>query len=195
MTTIIGRWKESGGLIYWAWQEGIAGRDYRETRDAAADAGTLAHRAVEMWIRGGIPTFPPTDIGTKAQTAFEAFLEWADQSNLVVEQTEIRMVSERHRYGGMMDAVLIKGCRAVVDWKTSNALYSDNLIQVAAYAELWNENHPGDPVMDGAHIVRFDKEHGDFRHAFFSGIEEAWRAFALMRELFEIDKRLRKRIK
>ena len=38
VTTVISRFKEAGALMYWAWNEGKEGRDYRETRDAAADA-------------------------------------------------------------------------------------------------------------------------------------------------------------
>ena len=52
VTTIIGRFKESGGLIHWAWALGKEGKDYREVRDKAADAGTMAHDAVEAWVHG-----------------------------------------------------------------------------------------------------------------------------------------------
>ena len=49
VTTVLGRFKESGPLIHWAWGLGIQGKDYREERDKAADAGTLAHAAVAAW--------------------------------------------------------------------------------------------------------------------------------------------------
>ena len=44
-TTIIGRFKESGALVHWAWKLGMEGKDYREVR--AADAGTAAHAMME----------------------------------------------------------------------------------------------------------------------------------------------------
>ena len=47
VTTIISRFKESGGLIHWAWNLGREGQDYRQVRDEAADAGTLAHAMIE----------------------------------------------------------------------------------------------------------------------------------------------------
>jgi len=52
-TTVIGRFKESGGLIYWAWDQGQQGLDYRQTRDAAADAihSDLPHPAATTTIR------------------------------------------------------------------------------------------------------------------------------------------------
>jgi len=46
VTTIIGRFKESGGLIHWAWALGMEGKDYRQVRDSAADAGSLAHSMI-----------------------------------------------------------------------------------------------------------------------------------------------------
>lgn len=54
-TTIIGRFKESGGLIWWAWDLGMKGLDYRDVRDKAADAGTLVHAMVEAHAAGEDP--------------------------------------------------------------------------------------------------------------------------------------------
>lgn len=53
VTTVISRFKESGALMYWCWDQGRQGLDYRQTRDAAADAGTIAHAMVEAFIRNG----------------------------------------------------------------------------------------------------------------------------------------------
>ena len=36
-TTIIGKFKNSGALIHWAWKQGMDGIDYRETRDQAGE--------------------------------------------------------------------------------------------------------------------------------------------------------------
>ena len=52
VTTVIGRFKDSGGLIHWAWNEGKEGRDYRDTSGKAADIGTLAHAFVEAKLMG-----------------------------------------------------------------------------------------------------------------------------------------------
>jgi len=54
-TTITGRFKESGGLVYWAWDLGKKGIDYREARDTAASAGTLVHAMVEAHAAGEDP--------------------------------------------------------------------------------------------------------------------------------------------
>lgn len=196
VTTIIGRFKESGGLIHWAWNLGKEGKDYREVRDKAADAGTMAHAAVDAWVRGKEPEFAgDPDICEKAQRAYGAFLDWAQQTNLRVTHSEVPLVSERHRYGGTFDALLVQNSRAMGDWKSSNACYPEYLIQVAAYGHLWEENHPDEPITGGFHLLRFDKDHGDYHHHWWAELDRAWDAFLHLRELYDIDKELKKRVK
>jgi hypothetical protein len=48
--------------------------------------------------------------------------------------------------------------------------------------------------VQGYHICRFSKEDGDFSHHYFPDLGDAWRAFQLMREMFELDKILKKRV-
>src|SRR5688572_16816693 len=107
VTTIISRFKEAGGLVHWAWQLGVDGKDYREERDQAAGIGTMAHTLVENWIHGSplVIDGKPEDT-EKAHKAFGAFLQWADQSRLAVTHTEVGLVSEKHRYGGTLDAAI-----------------------------------------------------------------------------------------
>lgn len=195
VTTIIGRFKESGGLIHWAWNLGKEGKDYREVRDQAADAGTMAHHAVEAWLHGREFAFEgDAEVCRKAQTAYGAFLDWATQTNLRVTHTEVPLISERHKFGGTFDALLVQNERAMGDWKSSNNCYPEYLIQVAAYGKLWEENHPDEPITGGFHLLRFDKEFGDFHHHWWSELDRAWDAFLHLRELYEIDKELKRRV-
>jgi len=43
VTTIIGRFKESGGLLYWANQQGLEGKTLDQARAEVTTPGTLAH--------------------------------------------------------------------------------------------------------------------------------------------------------
>ncbi len=57
VTTIIGRFKDSGGLMFWACEQGKAIErgeidKLYDKRDEAAEAGTIAHALVEMHISG-----------------------------------------------------------------------------------------------------------------------------------------------
>lgn len=195
VTTITSRFKDAGGLIHWAWQIGKDGKDYREERDSAASAGTLAHSMVEAWIRGEPPvcTHDDPEVVARAQKSFEAFLEWANQSSLEVTHTEVSLISREHMFGGTLDGILIKGRRAIGDWKTSNGVYPDYLVQIAAYKALWEENFPDDPIDGGLHLVRFDKTYGDFAHRWWPELDTAWKSFLLERQLYENEKELKKR--
>ena len=196
VTTISGKLKSADALMAWAWREGKAGRDYKATRDRAADAGTLAHAAVEAWIRGRpyVMEGEPATV-ERGQKAFEAFLRWAEQTKLRIVEPEVSLVSERHRFGGTMDALLLDDQRAISDWKSSAGTYPDMLIQISAYQALWNEHHPDDPITGGLHLVRFDKEYGDFVHHHWSELDAAWAAFLHLRAVYDLEQELRKRAK
>lgn len=208
VTTITGRFKDAGGLMYWHWEQGRDGHDFRETKQRAADVGTLTHRMVELSLLGEAvgprdddemelqllwanDTFVET-----AHRAFGAFQEWSAGFKLEPVAQEVRLVSEIYRYGGTPDLIArVRGSLCLVDWKTSGAIYPDYQVQIAAYRNLWNENHPDQPLEDGGHILRFSKDYGDFTHKWFSDLDLAWMQFRLFRKAYENDKELNKRAK
>lgn len=201
VTTITGRFKECGGLLHWAWQQGRDGKDFRETRDAAADAGTACHEMIECeWT--GRPFDPQKydeSVLKKAEHAFLAYLEWKAQTKLTVLHSEMPLVSEQYRFGGTLDAIMINQRLRLGDYKTSNGVYADMLIQVAGgYALLWDEHFPDQPL-DGMELIRFSKpqEPDDpisFSHHYWSAeiFPLAKRQFLLYREAYDADKRLAK---
>ncbi|MBA2526599.1 MAG: hypothetical protein H0V18_12595 [Pyrinomonadaceae bacterium] len=205
VTTVLGRWKEAGGLMYWAWDQGRNGLDFRETRDKAAEAGSLTHALVELHITGKLngdiasviaESKATKEVGERAVMAYENYLAWERTTRLKVIRTEMSLVSERHRFGGTFDGVAvveIDGLRSLADWKTGG-IYTEALIQCAAYKGLYEEHFPLEPIDGGFHIVSFSRESGDFTHKYFSNLDEAWQQFLLLREAFEIDKRLKKRV-
>jgi len=195
VTTIIGKFKEAGGLIHWAWSLGMEQIDYRKVRDDAANIGTLAHKMVEQWIRKEPIAIDGTpEMVEKATNAFNLFKEWADQSRLEITESEVSLISEKHRFGGTLDAMLVNGKRSMGDWKTSNSIYSDYLFQLGGYALLWEENRPQEPIDGGFHLMRFAKDSPDFAHYYWAELESAKRGFLLMRELFDIKAALEKRV-
>src|SRR6185312_15860219 len=78
-TTIIGRFKDSAGLMHWAFKQGKLGKErLYEEAEKAADIGTLAHAMVELHIKGDDPHVAlaeaDDDMRGKAQSAFKAYL-------------------------------------------------------------------------------------------------------------------------
>jgi hypothetical protein len=199
VTTILGRFKESGALLRWAYNQGLQGVELYEKRDTAADVGTFVHQQIEAFLNTGeVGIAPPTGMTPenvdKAASAFAAFRSWIEGSRLKVTSLERHFVSETHRFGGTPDAIADEpdGTRSLLDWKTAKAFYSDQLLQVMAYRELWNEVHPDRPITGGIHIVRFGKDGGDFSHNYFPPthrkLAAAWRMFVVLREAYELDK-------
>jgi hypothetical protein len=134
----------------------------------------------------------PLELVEKAKRPFEAFLEWAGSTHLTPTETEVSLMSKELRFGGTLDAMLINGKLALGDWKTSNAVYGEYLCQLAAYGKLWTENR-AEPITGGFHLIRFDKEYGDFHHHWYSELNEAWEMFAHLRAAYGFDKKLKKR--
>ncbi len=207
VTTIIGRFKESGALIRWAYGRGRDGEKLYESRDKAGEAGTAAHEMCERHIKGDIlieggePTAKarevanvPDEMFPLVWSSFQAYLAWERQTQLKIVETEQSYVSEKYRYGGTPDAIgEIDSKLCLVDWKTSNAVYGDHLYQLAAYRVLWEEHH--NQALDGGyHLLRFAKTHGDFTHHFWPNLDEAIEGFKLMRRLYEIDKDIKRRV-
>ena len=201
-TTICGRFKESGGLLQWAFQQGASGaRTLYETRDVAADVGTYIHALVEWHVNGEQGEEPSPDSSlvkenvAKGRNGYEQFLKWEEQSGLFIVSWEKPLVSERHAFGGTPDGIFeFKGRIAMGDWKSSKRVYADNLLQLAAYIILWNENYPDNPITDGAHIVRFSKDYGDFEHRSFDNLDVEKRQFIRLREAYADDLLIKKRI-
>lgn len=202
-TTIIQRFKESGGLMQWAFKQGQSGAaSLYDESDKAKDIGTAAHSMVEAYVGGAskddceaiAAALPEGKMQESALSAFNAYLAWAENFQVKIVVQEIQLVSEQYRYGGTPDAIGLIGNQLVLlDWKTSNGIYSDYLVQLAAYKHLWEENFPERPLTGGFHLLRFAKEHGDFGHHYFTNLDDAWRQFQLFREAYEIDKELKKR--
>ena len=196
-TTIIGRFKESGGLIHWAWALGKEGKDYKEEQRSAANIGTMVHDRVESFVKGLEYEYPlgtTDEARTKVERGFNAYKTWQEHSKIEIVATEVQLVSLEYRFGGTLDAIgKIDEKMVLLDWKASNSVYSDYLIQLAAYGHLLHEVRGIDIV--GYHLCRFSKDYGDFSHHYYEDLSEAFEAFTLMRRLYDIDKQLKKRVK
>ena len=204
VTTVIGRFKDSGGLLWWAFDQGKAAErgeinSLYDKRDAAADAGTLAHSMVEAHVLNKDPLGVLVDIADmeirdQAHQAFQSYLNWESMTTLKIIDQEMSLVSEKYNFGGTPDAIgEVNGELCLVDWKTSNKVYPDMMIQLAAYKLLVHECTDY-KLTGGFHLCRFSKEHGDFTHHYWSELDEAWEQFKLFLKAYQIDKRLKKRV-
>ena len=182
-----------GPLMYWSWKEGKEGRDFRQTRDSAADAGTLCHAMIEHDIKN-LPSVDTSkyapELIEKAETGFLNYLEWKQGVRLVLKTMEVPLISEVHQYGTTVDVVAdANGKTCFVECKTSNDIYTDFLIQLAAQKAAWDENYPDDPIR-GCHILKVHKENASFAHYYFGELPGCFDAFLCLRKLHDFKKAL-----
>ncbi len=196
VTTILGKFKDAGGLIHWAWQLGRDGEDYREARDAAGGIGHVVHH----WIDDSIHGRPlravdqPKAAQDLSERGFEAFERWRLGVNLQILDTERPLVSELHQFGGTYDAIaMVNGAVTLLDWKTGNRVYSEHIAQCAAYRQLLREVGK-QQIQGGARLLRVGKIEGDFHdHSYPSNVLDiGWDRFLASKWLFETDKLLQK---
>ena len=200
VTTILGNlgWSKDA-LCYWAWNLGMQGINYREKSGDACDVGTIAHGYVEAQIKGeeyDIQSFGLDEEKEKlVENCIDAWNRWRDQSTLEIIASEKPLVSEAYQYGGCLDAAAISSKRSILDLKTGNGCYPDHICQVVAYAKMWTENFPDQPIEE-IHIVRLGKEDGSFHHHNFAmdALGPAWESFLAALTLHKNKKILSKMI-
>lgn len=204
-TTVCGIVKDSGPLVGWAYKTGReherlvsqgkpAPRTLYEVVDKAADIGTLAHECCEADILGKpLPAIPPERVEPVMQ-AFNQYLAWKRQTRLEIVATEVPLVSELYQFGGTLDFVCeIDGVLCLGDFKTSGGVYPEMLMQLAAYRQLWNENHPERPITGPSHLLRISKEAPDFAHHSYGDLSDAWELFLCARRAYDLKRLVSKR--
>lgn len=125
---------------------------------------------------------------SKARQALQSFTKWADNQRFEAYDTEMNMVSENFQYGLTPDIIGMfrKEALGLCDLKTG-ALYDSHILQMAAYFQGWHELHPNEPLTEGVHILRINKDTAAFSHHWWQDLPlEAWEAFRLLRRLDEI---------
>lgn len=178
-------------LIYWAWNLGMKGEDFRKIRDRAADIGTVTHYLIECDIKDEKPDledFSPSVL-KKAKIAFGAFRDWRKTYRVKTVDCECELVSEKYLYGGKLDWVATDaaGHLLLLDVKTSKGIYEEHKYQLAAYWQLWEENHPDKPIAK-ASIIKLDKETGNFSFHPFACLDNELRIFLHLRDVYALQK-------
>jgi len=194
-STIADRFGNPRGLYWWHYQNGVEGREFGKGKEPSLEIGSLVHRTIECEINcEPVPTVPEY-MREQVASAVAAWHEWFLSNSLTIVATEVPLVSESYRFGGTLDSVCLDrhGRYCIGDWKSSKGLYANYLVQIAAYKLLWEENRW--PIDGGFHLVRFSKEHGDMEHRYYPELRIAEELFVLLREAYELDKAVEKRVK
>jgi hypothetical protein len=145
-------------------------------RDAAGDSGSATHDLIEKHLLG-LPFVVPDD--EKIAAGFTAFLEWREQTDVEILETERLIYSEKYFYCGKTDIVGRRNGKLLIgDFKTGNSAgYESEWYQLAGYAVALEEE-TGDKIEEGL-IVHLDKKTGRFKEyavTLDDDMKGAWKA-------------------
>jgi hypothetical protein len=172
-----------------AWHEKWGPLAERKVR-IVNEIGTEFHRCVEQWLDTGgyhLSETLSTAYYPRLRGMMGSFIDWAEGINGTIHMTELKVVSHLHTYSGTLDAVGTLGGRPTIfDWKTSSRIYDDMELQLAAYAQAYNENTAFDEIKDGL-IVCVSKDKPRFRLATkrFRLGKRAFNKFLKLRAMFD----------
>jgi hypothetical protein len=155
---------------------------HKEKLDEAAQVGHEAHGWIEQYIKAVLSDnesrklellakFPEDE---RARNCCLAALEWMAKHNVRWICTERKIYSRSHQYAGTMDGkAWVDSCddslccphafkdrRSVIDWKSSNYLYLEYALQVAAY-KYADEEELHERIED-IWIIRLGKDDAEF---------------------------------
>jgi len=144
VTTITSVLGKGEGLIYWAWNLGMQGIDFRKHRDNLADVGSLAHDMILCHLKKATPNTDKysKDTIVTAGICFDKFIDWSAHHTLepIIIEPEKGIVSEKYRYGGCPDYYgKIDGKLVLLDFKTAKSIYDDVYYQLAGYMLILEE--------------------------------------------------------
>lgn len=190
---------------------------HKEKLNEASDTGSKAHAWIEQYIKAVLAQnqarieelfakFPDDE---RAVRCCHAALDWMRRHNVRWVCTEHKIYSRKHQYAGTMDGLChvdscddplccpnaFKDRLSVADWKTSNYLYLEYLLQTAAYEAAYEEEF-GVDIQDrwvirlGKEDAEFDPWHVEAKH-FDSDFKGFLTALSLHRRVRELKGRIK----
>jgi len=126
-------------LIPWAYKRGREGLSLYESRDMAADIGTIVHARIMAHYKGleiDNSNIAP-DCWQASEESMKSFYEWEKNRKIEPIIIEEPMINKKYRYGGTPDLfAYVDGEPTLLDFKTGSGLYDEHFIQLAAYLNL-----------------------------------------------------------
>lgn len=142
-------------------------KEYTRRRDSGASTGTEAHALVEgflkTWGQADIEHVEPGH-SQEALNAAYAFMTWFKEAQPEIINVEEVVYSAKYAYAGCYDAMLRIGDKVMLsDYKTTNAsrkapngVYSENFVQLGAYAQAHEEQREYELANGGTDLLPID---------------------------------------
>jgi hypothetical protein len=200
---------------------------HKEKLEEAGKTGHIAHNWIEQYIKliiageihlaAAMRVILPFD--ERAAHACGAAFTWMDRHNVRWLGTERKIYHRQYKYAGTMDGLCLcdscddqkccpvpfKDRMTIADWKTSNYLYLEYLLQTAAYQAAYNDeqdylsrmnNTWPCPVAVDRWVIRLGKDDGEFEawHLQAHNFEEDFGGFLATLDLTRRVRALKQRL-
>lgn len=160
--------KNAGKIFYRAKQE------HRLIKEEAGKLGTRAHAIIEKLVEYALLSLQHED--KRVVNAVESYIKWEKESKFESMYAERRVCLLKEKIAGTVDLVgKLDGKLTLVDLKTSNRLYPEYHIQVAAYAKAWEETF--NEKIEKVIILRISKDAEEFEVQEVKNINKLFRVF------------------
>jgi len=166
----------------------------RGIKEQAGATGHEVHNWIERYTRGEEPVLPSE--GSQVRGGVDAFLLWLSQHTVEFIERERAVYSRRNRFSGRLDAVAsVDGALALLDYKTSNGVYSEYILQAAGAYPLAYTEETG-TRLEKAIILHLRKDDGQFTAHEFDArtLKRAGGAFLSALNLWRQLERLKKQL-
>ena len=187
---------------------------HTERLEEAGDVGTAAHTWIENSIRNAIANtrsivekmndFAPTD--ERSVNCGLAAFDWMQKHNVRWISTEHKIYSRQYKYAGTSDGTAtVDSCDdptccprmfldelSLIDWKSSNQLSLEYLMQTAAYQNALMEETGAE--IKSRWILRLGKEDGKFESWHEYNFEDDFKGYLACLSLSLIYKAIEKRM-
>lgn len=136
-----------------------------QKRDTAAVRGTDVHALAEKYVRGD-----EVEVPEQIRSYVESYAAFIEDFEPVSLHEELVVASREHMYCGKLDSIQQipgYGC-TLVDYKTSNGVYGETALQVAAYryAEVYVDpdgNEQPMPEIDSTYVLHIQADGYELR--------------------------------
>ncbi len=131
---------------------------HTEKKNVSLTIGTFVHQWIEKYInyKLGKNKSPKIPVNKEIVNSIKAFLKWEKENKIKWLESERKLYSVKYEYAGTLDAeAIVNNKLSIIDFKTSNEIYDENLLQVSAYLYAREEETKQD--YKNIYIVRIGK--------------------------------------
>ncbi|XAI97354.1 PD-(D/E)XK nuclease superfamily [Leptolyngbya phage Lbo-JY46] len=154
VSTILNSYPKGFAFLEWLKKNG---ENADEIRDLAGEKGSIVHRLTEDFDNGLDVNLFDSD-GTiryrlEEWAMFERYVEFSKKFEPEIISTEQTLYSKEIGTAGTLDRRMnLLGRKLIIDIKTSNSIDNSYWLQLAAYAKMYEQMNPNDPI-DGVAIL------------------------------------------